>query len=83
MTYCAVFLINSRDQHSIKYLNYKIKQSLPASGIASKADIALIADLLSSSCFSYSCFTAFAFTFVVHVARNGSTNLSNPTTINC
>ena len=41
------------------------------------AATALIALLLSSSCFSYSCFTAFAFTFVVTVVRSGSTSLSS------
>lgn len=43
-----------------------------------RAASALNADLLSSSCFSYSCLTEFAFTFVVHVVFSGSTNLSNP-----
>lgn len=32
---------------------------------------------LSSSCFSYSCFTAFALTLVVQVDRKGSTSRSN------
>lgn len=45
--------------------------------MAMRAATALIALLLSSSCFSYSCFTAFALTFVVTVVRNGSTSLSS------
>ena len=55
----------------------KIIARLPAPGIAMSAATALIALLLSSSCFSYSCFTAFAFTFVVTVVRSGSTSLSS------
>ena len=51
----------------------------PASGICSRAATALIADRLSSSCFSYSCFTELAFTFVVHVALRGSTMRSRST----
>ena len=52
---------------------------LPASGIVNNAATALNAERLSSSCFSYSCFTEFAFTFIVQVLFNGSTNRSNPT----
>ena len=51
---------------------------VPASVIANNAATALIADLLSSSCFSNSCLTECALTFVVQVALGGSTNLSNP-----
>ena len=40
--------------------------------MCNSAATARIADLLSSSCFSYSCFTEFAFTLVVQVARSGS-----------
>lgn len=50
----------------------------PASGIVNNAATALNAERLSSSCFSYSCFTEFAFTFIVQVLFNGSTNRSNP-----
>lgn len=45
----------------------------PASGICNRAATARIAERFSSSCFSNSCLTEFAFTFVVHVARSGST----------
>lgn len=44
--------------------------------------MARIADLFSSSCFSYSCFTEFALTLDVQVYFNGSTILSNPETGN-
>lgn len=50
---------------------------LSASGMVRRAATALIADRLSSSCFSYSCLTELALTFVVTVVRRGSTNLSS------
>lgn len=56
---------------------YNFKHS-PLSGIDSRAATALSADLLSSSCFSNSCLTEFAFTLVCNVARNGSTRISTP-----
>ena len=51
---------------------------LPASGIVNNAATALMADLFSSSCFSYSCLTELAFTFIVQVFLSGSTSPSNP-----
>lgn len=50
---------------------------LPAFGIDASAANARNAERFSSSCFSYSCLTAFALTLSVHVTRNGSTNWSN------
>lgn len=58
---------------SLKMLNY-----LPAFGICRSAATARNADRFSSSCFSYSCFTEFGFTFSVHVNFKGSTNCSSP-----
>ena len=55
------------------------REDLPLSGIDNRAATALRADLLSSSCFSNSCLTEFAFTFVCNVARKGSTRISTPT----
>lgn len=51
-----------------------IKIYKPAFGIEANAARALKADRLSSSCFSYSCLTEFAFTLSVQVVFNGSTN---------
>lgn len=49
-----------------------------ASGMVNNAETARKADRFNSSCFSYSCFTEFGFSFVVQVDFNGPTNLSNP-----
>ena len=42
---------------------------------ANKSKEPTLTDLFNSSCFSYSCFTLFAFTFVVQVSFKGSTSL--------
>ena len=46
--------------------------------MVSRAAIALMAERLSSSCFSYSCFTELAFVFDCTVERSGSISLSMP-----
>ena len=50
---------------------------LSAPEMVIRAATALIADLLSSSCFSYSCLTELALTLVVQVSFRGSTSLSS------
>ena len=50
----------------------------PLSGMVRRAATALMADLFSSSCFSYSCLTELAFAFDCMVDRSGSINFSIP-----
>ena len=50
----------------------------PLSGMVRRAAMALMADRFSSSCFSYSCLTEFAFAFSCTVDRRGSISLSMP-----
>ena len=55
--------------------------SSPLSGMVSRAATALMADLFSSSCFSYSCLTELAFALDCMVDLNGSINFSTPSTV--